>query len=74
MGFWDTFVKVWQVRTSIKIQESLEESYRVAKENARVAKENAETQANIPKIVDELNKKNASWNEKLELHRKKTEK
>jgi hypothetical protein len=66
MGFWDTFVKVWQVRTSIKIQESLEESYRVAKENA-------ETQANIPKIIDELNKKNASWNKKIEHHRKKTE-
>ena len=67
MGFWDTFVKVWQVRTSIKIQESLEESYRVAKENA-------ETQANIPKIIDELNKKNASWNEKIEHNRKKTDK
>ncbi len=67
MSFWDTFVKVWQVRTSIKIQESLEESYRVSKENA-------ETQANIPKIVDELNKKNASWNKKINHHRKKTDK
>ena len=67
MSFWDTFVKVWQVRTSIKIQESLEESYRVSKENA-------ETQANIPKIVDELNKKNASWNKKINHHRKKTNK
>ena len=64
MGFWDTFVKVWQVRTSIKIQESLEVSYRVAKENA-------ETQANIPKIIDELSQKNASWDEKIEHHRKK---
>ncbi len=63
MGFWDIFAKVWQVRTSIKTQESLEESYWVAKENE-------ETQANIPKIIDELNKKNASWNEKLEHHRK----
>lgn len=67
MGFWETFVKVWQVRTSIKIQESLEESYRVAKENA-------ETQANMPKIIDELNKKNASWNEKIKHHRNKTDK
>ncbi len=67
MGFWDTFVKVWQVRTSIKIQESLEESYRVAKENA-------ETQANIPKIIDELNKKNASWDDQLEHHRNKIDK
>lgn len=66
MGFWDTFVKVWQVRTSIKIQESLEESYQVAKENA-------ETQANIPKIIDELNKKNETWEQKINHHRKKTE-
>lgn len=67
MGFWDTFVKVWQVRTSVRIQESLEESYRVAKENA-------ETQANIPKIIDELNKKNESWNEKINHQRKKIDK
>jgi hypothetical protein len=67
MGFWDTFVKVWQVKTSIKIQDSLEESYRIAKENS-------ETQDNIPKIIDELNKKNASWDEKLEHHRIKTDK
>ncbi len=67
MGFWDTFVKVWQVRASVRIQESLEESYRVTKENA-------ETQANIPKIIDELNKKNESWNEKINHHRKKIDK
>lgn len=67
MGFWDTFVKVWHVRTSIKIQESIEESFRFAKENV-------ETQANIPKIIDELNKKNTSWDEKIEHHRKITDK
>lgn len=67
MSFWDTFVKVWQVRTSIKIQESLEESFRIANENK-------ETQANIPKIIDELNKKNASWDEKIKRHRKNTDK
>lgn len=67
MGFWDTFVKVWQVRTSVRIQESLENSYRVAKENS-------ELQANIPDIVDELNKKNQSWVDKINHHRKKTDK
>lgn len=44
------FCKGLPVRTSIKIQESLVKSYRDAKENA-------ETQANIPKMIDELNKK-----------------
>jgi hypothetical protein len=67
MGFWDTFVKVWQVRTSVRIQESLENSYRVAKENS-------ELQANIPDIIDELDKKNQSWDDKINHHRKKTDK
>lgn len=65
MGFWDTFVKVWRVRTAIKIQESLEDAYLAAKENS-------ETQANMPKIIDELNKNNASWSAKIEYHRRKT--
>lgn len=65
MGFWNTFVKVWQVRTSIKIQESLENSYRIAKENA-------ETQANIPDIIEEIEKKNQMWNDKINHHRKKS--
>jgi len=64
MGFWDTFVKVWQVRTSVRIQESLENSYRVAKENS-------ELQANIPDIIEELDKKNQSWDNKINHHRKK---
>ncbi len=67
MSFWKTFVKVWQVRASVQIQESLEESYNVFKENN-------ETQANIPKIVDELNKKNESWNEKINYQRNKLNK
>jgi hypothetical protein len=65
MSFWHTFVKVWQVRTSIKIQESIEKSYRVAKENAA-------TQANIPKIIEEVNKKNVSWSKKINQYRKNT--
>lgn len=67
MGFWETFVKVWEVRTSIKIQESLENSYRVAKENK-------ETQANIPDIIEELDKKNKSWDDKINQYRKNSDK
>jgi hypothetical protein len=67
MGFWDTFVKVWQVRTSVRIQESIENSYRIAKENS-------ELQANIPDIIDQLDKKNQSWNDKINHYRKKTDK
>ena len=67
MGFWNTFIKVWQVRTSIKIQESLEESFRVAKENAEI-------QANIPDIIAELDKKNKPWNEKINHHRRQMDK
>lgn len=67
MDYWGTFVKVWQVRASIKIQESLEESYRGAKENA-------ETQANIPKIIEELNYKNESWEKQINHHRNKNKK
>ena len=62
MSFWDIFVKVWQVRTSIKIQESLEESYRIVKENR-------ETPDNTAKIIEELNKKNVSWDEKINRNR-----
>jgi hypothetical protein len=64
MRFWATFVKVWQVRTSVRIQESLENSYRVAKENA-------ELQANIPDIIENLDRKNQSWADKINHHRKK---
>lgn len=64
MGFFDTFVKVWQIRTSIKIQESIEESYRIARENA-------ETRANIPKIINELMDKNQSWDKQIKKERDK---
>ena len=64
MSFWNTFIKVWQVRTSIKIQDSIEESIRIARLNS-------ELNANIPKIIDELNKKNVSWDEKLKHYRQK---
>lgn len=64
MGFWNTFVKVWQVRTSIRIQERFESSYHLAKKKI-------ETENNLPQIINELNTKNASWEEELEKHRKK---
>ncbi len=67
MSFWDIFVKVWQVRTSIKIQESLEESYRIVKENR-------ETPDNTAKIIEELNKKNVSWDEKINRNRNMNDK
>ena len=63
MGFWDTFVKTWQVRTSIRIQQSFEDSYRIAKAEA-------EARENIYEIIDELDKKNQSWEEKINQHRK----
>jgi len=65
MGFFETYFKVWEVRTSIRIQERAEEA-------RRKAIDNAETQANIPKIVDELFKKNLTWNEQIELARRKS--
>ena len=64
MSFWDTFVKVWQVRTSIKIQESMEDAFRSAKKQAEI-------DANLSQIVEEVEKKNKSWQEQLENHRKK---
>ena len=67
MSFWDIFVKVWQVRTSIKIQESLEVSYRIVKENR-------ETPDNTAKIIEELNKKNVSWDEKINRNRNMNDK
>jgi hypothetical protein len=67
MGFWDTFVKVWQVRVSVKIQESFDKSFRVAKKTA-------ETQANIHEINNELVKKNQSWDAKINNHRKNNRK
>ena len=39
----------------------------------RNSRENSETITNIPKIVDELNKKNESWEEQIQHQRKKNE-
>lgn len=64
MSFWDTFVKVWQVRTSVRIQESIEDA-------VRTAERQAELESNLPKIVEEVEKKNKSWQEQLDTQRKK---
>jgi hypothetical protein len=65
MGFWDTFLKVWQVRTSIQIQEDFERGYRESIEHNN-------TLRNIPDIIDELDNKNEAWDEILEKQRKKS--
>jgi hypothetical protein len=58
MGFWDTFVRVWQVRTSVRIQRSIEN---YLDEHKRVK----ELNANIPSILNELEKKNESWENQM---------
>lgn len=64
MSFWDTFVKVWQVRKSIKIQESYESSFKQARLEA-------ELKRNLPDIINELETKNSTWEAELEIHRNK---
>ena len=61
MGFWDVFVRVWQVRTSIRIQESIENSFRT--------KNTAKTFDNFQEIVGALIQNNDSWQSKLNAHR-----
>ncbi len=64
MGFWDNFFRVWQIRTSARIQESIENSFKESRENS-------ELETNIPKIIDELGKKNLSWDAKINSQREK---
>ncbi len=63
MGFWDTFVRVWQVRTSVRIQQSIENYLH---ERKRVN----ELKANIPHILNELEKKNESWESQMKKLKK----
>ncbi len=62
MGFFDVFVKTWQVRKSIQIQESIESAI----ENARIENE---LNANMPKIIEEVVEVNSTWELELEKHR-----
>ncbi len=66
MGFWDTFIRVWQVRTSVRIQRDIE-NYLV--EQKRVN----ELNANIPNILNELEKKNESWENEYDQIKKNYE-
>jgi hypothetical protein len=63
MSFWTTFKKVWEVRTSIRIQESLENSIR------EIHKTN-EIRNNLPEIINEIVEVNSSWEAELERRRK----
>lgn len=65
MGFFDVFIKTWQVRKSIQIQESIES----AMENVR--REN-ELNSNLPQIINEIEEVNSSW--EVELERRRREK
>jgi hypothetical protein len=64
MSFWDTFVKVWQVRKSIEIQEGIEDWF----VNRRQQKQQ---QNNIEEIANEVGVKNRKWVEELKKQRKK---
>ncbi|NBW30833.1 MAG: hypothetical protein EBR35_06205 [Flavobacteriales bacterium] len=64
MSFWDTFVKVWQVRKSIEIQEGIEGWFRT-----RQRQRNSEQ--NIEDISREVIEKNGKWNIELERKRRK---
>lgn len=64
MSFWNTFVKVWEVRTSVKIQEDIENYF----SNRRKRKNSFD---NSSEIVDEIITKNTSWNEKISKARDK---
>jgi hypothetical protein len=63
MGFFDVFIKTWQVRKSIQIQESIES----AMENVR--REN-ELNSNLPQIINEIEEVNSSWEVELERRRR----
>lgn len=62
MSFGDTFWKVWQVRTSIKIQESIENFL-----------DTSNQYLNANELTSALIKNNISWNQKLTNSRKRVE-
>lgn len=64
MSFWNIFVKVWQVRKSIEIQESIEGWF----VNRRQQKQK---QNNLEEIANEVGVKNRKWLEELKKQRKK---
>lgn len=64
MSFWNSFVKVWEVRTSIKIQEGIENLF----SKRRSKRQNFDNSA---EIINELVKKNSNWNDKINNERNK---
>jgi hypothetical protein len=64
MGFWDTFIRVWQVRTSVRIQQGIENYLQEQKQVN-------ELNANIPSILNELKKKNEAWENLKNKHKDK---
>jgi hypothetical protein len=62
MGFWDTFIKVWHVRASIRIQEGLGDAIRRSADEEN-AKENG------PKIVRALSNNKILWDREMEYQR-----
>ena len=58
MGLWDTFIRVWQIRTSVRIQKGIENYIHEQKQLN-------DLNANIPSILNELEKKNESWENQM---------
>ncbi len=63
MGFFDVFIKTWQVRKSIQIQESIESSLESARKHRELS-------SNLPDIIDEIVEVNSTWEAELERRRK----
>ena len=63
MGFFDVFIKTWQVRKSIQIQESIESSLESARQQR-------ELDSNLPEIINEIVEVNSSWESELERRRR----
>ncbi|MFM2228160.1 MAG: hypothetical protein RL664_1503 [Bacteroidota bacterium] len=59
MGFFDVFIKTWQVRKSIQIQESIESSLESARKHRELS-------SNLPDIINEIVEVNSSWEAELE--------
>jgi len=63
LGFFDVFIKTWQVRKSIQIQESIESSIESARKQRELS-------SNLPEIINEIVEVNSSWEAELERRRK----
>ncbi len=65
MGFWNTFKHTWQVRTAVRIQQGIESYFENQKLEFERLNKQAELKANIPTILNELEKKNHNWEEQI---------